>query len=293
MSTYPLSKYQGQSCDSRSTSIIVRVIDLELFCRDFKKVDAISPVLSKYITMVIDVAPMLDHKRPWYRDDFATFFSETTQKAILKPLLLLREIASVEFRGPVMPNIAVKLGNSMISDEHEDLDHSFHLITWIKELGVKSYYEGNMKSAISIWGDALMRLLCMRESKAWTKLMEMYGETSINRFATLQCSLGLNLTQAEIVRWREASWSATTETGLDVVRMCRHQGYWKDGYTWTLPNVLAAKYFYRTALCIRLWGQTSEAVVALESISQAQMLAPYDPAIPKEQRNTKRWAGMF
>jgi hypothetical protein len=242
--------------------------------------------------MVIDVAPMLDHKRPWYRDDFATFFSETTQKAILKPLLLLREIASVEFRGPVMPNIAVKLGNSMISDEHEDLDHSFHLITWIKELGVKSYYEGNMKSAISIWGDALMRLLCMRESKAWTKLMEMYGETSINRFATLQCSLGLNLTQAEIVRWREASWSATTETGLDVVRMCRHQGYWKDGYTWTLPNVLAAKYFYRTALCIRLWGQTSEAVVALESISQAQMLAPYDPAIPKEQRNIKRWAGM-
>jgi hypothetical protein len=242
--------------------------------------------------MVIDVAPMLDHKRPWYRDDFATFFSGTTQKAILKPLLLLREIASVEFRGPVMPNIAVKLGNSMISDEHEDLDHSFHLITWIKELGVKSYYEGNMKSAISIWGDALMRLLCMRESKAWTKLMEMYGETSINRFATLQCSLGLNLTQAEIVRWREASWSATTETGLDVVRMCRHQGYWKDGYTWTLPNVLAAKYFYRTALCIRLWGQTSEAVVALESISQAQMLAPYDPAIPKEQRNIKRWAGM-
>lgn len=61
-----------------------------------------------------------------------------------------------------------------------------------------------------------MRLLCMRESKAWTKLMEMYGETSINRFATLQCSFGLNLTQAEIIRWRQASWSATRETGLDV-----------------------------------------------------------------------------
>ena len=79
--------------------------------------------------MVIDVAPMLDHKRPWYRDDFATFFSETTQKAILKPLLLLREIASVEFRGPVIPNIASELESSMASDEHEDLDHSFHLMT--------------------------------------------------------------------------------------------------------------------------------------------------------------------
>jgi hypothetical protein len=112
----------------------------------------------------------------------------------------------------------------MTSDEHEDLDHSFHLITWIKELGVKSYDEGNMESAISIWGDALMRLFRMRDSKAWTKLMEMYGEALIDRFATLQCSLGLNFTQAEIVRWREASWSAPTEAGLDVVWMCRQQG---------------------------------------------------------------------
>lgn len=109
--------------------MIIRAIDLELFCRNFKRIEAISPVLADMVIMVINVAPMLNHERPWYRDDLATFFSETTQKATLRPLLLLREFCSVEFRGPVIPNIASELESSMASDEHEDLDHSFHLMT--------------------------------------------------------------------------------------------------------------------------------------------------------------------
>jgi hypothetical protein len=44
--------------------MIVRVIDLELFCRNFKKGEAISPVLADAATMVINVAPILDHERP-------------------------------------------------------------------------------------------------------------------------------------------------------------------------------------------------------------------------------------
>ena len=154
-----------------------------------------------------------------------------------------------------------------------------------------------MKIATSIWGDALMRLLCMRESKAWTKLMEMNGETSIDRFAALQCSLGLKITQAEIVWWSDGTRSVTMaprgrlgrwsmpEAGLDVVRMCCQQGYSKDGYTWSFPNVLTAKYVYRTAFCIRLWERISDALLTLEPINQARMLAPDDAVIPKEQHN--------
>ncbi|KAB2105112.1 hypothetical protein AG0111_0g7118 [Alternaria gaisen] len=62
-SSYPLCEHKG-SCKLQSAGVIIRAIDLELFCRNFKNGETVSPVPADAATMVINVAPILDHERP-------------------------------------------------------------------------------------------------------------------------------------------------------------------------------------------------------------------------------------
>ncbi|KAL1795482.1 hypothetical protein ACET3X_005706 [Alternaria dauci] len=301
----PLRKNEDKSCKSELADVVIRATDLKVFCDNFKRAEPYIPELAISLEMVIKVVPMLELERPWYRDDLAGFFSETTQKTILQPLLSLRDIKSVEVHGPVTPKMVAKLRSRMTSDEFEGFDNDFDVMIGMKEIGMKLYQEGSVNDTISIWEDALAKVSRMRQSKVWTKLTNTGGEDEIEKLALLDCSLGLNWIQASIVLWGGCSDVAATpfnvrkrqklsvEFDLQSVEMCLQKGYWKEGYTWSIPDTLAANYAYRRALCIRIWGDVFEAPMALMFISQALVMAPDDPVVLQEQQNIMRWAGMI
>jgi hypothetical protein len=80
------------------------------------------------------------------------------------------------------------------------------------------------------------------------------------------------------------------QVGLHVIDSCLQRGHWREEYTWRCPQSLAAKAMYRSALCIRLWGEIKEAVQASAYIDRARTLAPNDPVILKGQQTIMRWA---
>jgi hypothetical protein len=118
----------------------------------------------------------------------------------------------------------------------------------------------------------------------------------------MQAFLGLNATHMAIRKWdtnsrnpalapADRNMQATlAHLGLNRAADRLELGYWKPGYTWRCPNNSLAKLMYGWAACIILWGEVSEAPVALEFIEIALDRLPNDAVIQKEKEDTENWA---
>jgi hypothetical protein len=79
------------------------------------------------------------------------------------------------------------------------------------------------------------------------------------------------------------------ESGLTLCESVLSPRYFKEGFTWQCSNTQRAKFLYRKATCIRLWGTKEQAAVALECLREASELAPGDTAMIKEMINNVEW----
>ena len=262
----------------------------------------ILPGLANTATFVITIAPMLTQKGPWYQDDLTDFFSETTQMDLLRPLATMRGIKDVEIHGLVAPEMATELKDLMMSGKWNDPRSVIDFMKETKDYGAQFYREGLLMEAFSTWRSSMHEIDRLREGITWEKLIKIGGEPWIDQIAALQCSLGLNSALAMIMIWGLEPTNVAMPpqagevhrnlalVGLSTSAKCDGPGYWKEGYTWVCPPVLKAKIMYRHALCIRLWNERSQAVIALGLIGGAMSLVPNDPVVRKEAEAIVIWA---
>ncbi|KAI4910398.1 hypothetical protein J4E90_007833 [Alternaria incomplexa] len=286
----------------RPTSLVILGCYLQKFCNSFEMAKTILPGLANTATFVITIAPMLTQKGPWYQDDLTDFFSETTQMDLLRPLATMRGIKHVEIHGLVAPEMATELKDLMMSGKWNDPRSVIDFMKETKDYGAQFYREGLLMEAFSTWRSSMHEIDRLREGITWEKLIKIGGEPWIDQIAALQCSLGLNSALAMIMIWglEPTNVAMPPQAGevhrnlalvsLSTSAKCDEPGYWKEGYTWVCPTVLKAKIMYRHALCIRLWNERSQAVIALGLIGGAMSLVPNDPVVRKEAEAIVIWA---
>ena len=161
----------------------------------------ILPGLANTATFVINIAPMLTQKGPWYQDDLTDFFSETTQMDLLRPLATMRGIKDVEIHGLVAPEMATELKDLMMSGKWNDPRSVIDFMKETKDYGAQFYREGLLMEAFSTWRSSMHEIDRLREGITWEKLIKIGGEPWIDQIAALQCSLGLNSALAMIKIW--------------------------------------------------------------------------------------------
>ncbi|KAG9195739.1 hypothetical protein G6011_00860 [Alternaria panax] len=143
-----------------------------------------------------------------------------------------------------------------MSDRWKDARSALETIKTEKELGAGLYCQCELKKAFHAWQGALAKVDIMREGTSWDKLIgtKLWGPQSKD------ASMPPKTRQLQ---------KTVTEVGLQAADFALELGQWKAEYRWRRPEVLCSKALYRKAVCISLWGDTSDIVETLQFLKGA------------------------
>lgn len=289
----PLDEHPTSPIDPFVLVILNR--DVPDFCRGLMETgNLIMKDFDKHLKMTVNVAPKA-FKSPAsrrYRTPFDSFFTETTQKNLLRPFRTkLRGFTNVLVTGAVTPDLAAAVHDEAASPRAVDWQAALRNMEREKEVGRTWFQQGNLERASLAWLDSAANIDSLRDSNSWKILVRAGGEEFLTSVAELYFLTRLNIAHTELVH--AAAGNYFTFLAQDTLLMARRSlgaGLWEPGqWKWQPEDKHKAKLWYREAMCTRLSNDVQRAAIAEGLLERALQLAPNDAAILKEQKSVIAW----
>ena len=269
--------------------------DVDRLCLALTNGDAHSSGFSVNLRISITVAPLLAYPLDKQAASVKTFFSNTTQKALLAPLRTrLRGIKNVNIQGHIDQSVAREVLEDMAQDRCVDSAQVLADFSAAKDKGSRLFQDHQHEEASLVWQDAARNIQGMHASTSWEALVGHGGESFIFQLAELYFIVLLNMAQAQITVSQRAGSDPHMcgylgDVALNCAKRSLNPGHWMTGYKYQPAAKLLAKMTYRLALVIRLRADVGIADRALHHIDRAVELLPGDAAILQERNNILAW----
>ncbi|KAI0010529.1 hypothetical protein F4779DRAFT_616498 [Xylariaceae sp. FL0662B] len=214
-----------------------------------RDLDRFTKSFSRSVTLSISVAP-LNELRVADRAAFEGFFSETTQRNLLRPFQNnIRGTENVQVRGRVTNEIANAVREHMARDEWTNPTKVVDEAMAIKERGNSLFHEDKHTEAKAAWHSGWRTLKRVRGSISWTRLLARGGQAFLDGVGELYCLFLLNIASCEVVKIENGAPSLANfmaHAFFENAKVSLKPDFWSAGrYRWEPSDLLKAKVYYR------------------------------------------------
>lgn len=269
-------------------SFVILYRELDSLCKAIADCDLLVPGFRPNIALSINVGSLLTEKQTPRNNSFRDFFSEATQKDLLRPFRdNFRGLQNVKIGGAVSRDVANATREEMALAAQIDGKKLLEDTRAAKESGNTCFQNHLYEPACNIWQNTIKRIEDAHRSSAWEGITKEGGRALVSSIAEIYFVLLLNAVRGELRRMevdgKDVRFAAIMAgSSLDRAWISLGKDYWAPNFTYKPSDALKAKLLYRNSMFCSNEGVHQE---ALAHIDDALQLAPNDPLLVKQKRH--------